>query len=196
MRNLFWGLILVIFGTLILLNNLGIADFEDVIRDYWPALLILWGALILTRRRREQRSVPVAETVVPPNAGTQSVEGELIHDSNVFGDVWLNITSQSFKGGSVSTIFGDCSVNLSQSVFAEGEHVLRIHSVFGDSSIILPKDAAVSISASSTFGSLTVHDQHKSGFSNDIQNTPPSYESSPRRLKLAITKIFGDVRIF
>lgn len=196
MRNLFWGLILVIFGVLILLNNLGIADFEDVIRDYWPVLLILWGMLILTRKRRERHPPAAAEPVVQPDVGSQSVEGELIHDSNVFGDVWLNITSRNFKGGSVSTIFGDCSVNLSQAAFAEGEHILRIHSVFGDSSIILPKDAAVSISASSTFGSLTVYDQHKSGFSSDIQSTPPSYESSSRRLKLAITKVFGDVRVF
>ena len=34
MRNLFWGFILVMFGVLLLLDNIGIADFGEMIHDY------------------------------------------------------------------------------------------------------------------------------------------------------------------
>ena len=197
MRNLFWGIILVVFGSLLLLNNLGIADFEDVIRDYWPILLILWGVLVLGKRRKEHEhpATPSSPPVETPST-SQQIEGELVHDSNVFGDVWLNISSQNFKGGSASTIFGNCTINLSQASIAEGDHVLRVHSVFGSTSIILPKDAAVSVSASSTFGSVTVFDQHKKGISSDLRTATPSYESSTRRLKISITEIFGEARVY
>jgi len=204
MRNSFWGLILVIFGVLLLLNNLGIADFEDVMRDYWPVFIILWGIFILTKRRREQ-PYPATEqshqaTEQPHPAAEQAAStpqfgGELVHDSNVFGDVFVNVSSQNFKGGSVSTIFGDCTVNLSQAAFAEGEHILRIHGVFGDSTIILPKDAAVSVNANSTFGNVTVFDQHKGGISADLHAATAPYEASSKRLKISITKVFGDVRV-
>ncbi|MGA2625282.1 MAG: cell wall-active antibiotics response protein LiaF [Bacteroidota bacterium] len=204
MRYSFWGLILVIFGVLLLLNNLGIADFGDVMRDYWPVLIILWGIFILTKRRREhplptaEQSPPVAGQP-PPAAGQPSpspqFEGELVHDSNVFGDVFVNVSSQNFKGGSVSTIFGDCTVNLSQAAFADGEHILRIHGVFGDSTVILPKDAAVSVNANSTFGNVTVFDQHKGGISADLHTATAPYEASSKRLKISITKVFGDVRV-
>ena len=39
--KIFWGLVLVVVGTLILLHNLGYVR-EDIIR-FWPVLVILWG---------------------------------------------------------------------------------------------------------------------------------------------------------
>ena len=201
MRNLIWGFILVVFGTLMLLNNLGIADFGEVMANYWPVLLILWGILVLTRKRKSKERADANASQVPPPPpppATMSggIEEDLVHHSNVFGDLWLNVTSQNFKGGSVSTVFGDSTVNLSQAAFAEGEHILRVHGVFGNSTVILPKDAAVTVSANSTFGDVTIFDKHKKGFSSDLQSTSGSYESSPRKLKLVVSKVFGEVRVY
>jgi len=45
-NSLFWGLVFVLFGCLLLLNNLGIFYF-NVWRIFWPMLVILFGAWIL-----------------------------------------------------------------------------------------------------------------------------------------------------
>lgn len=190
MRNVTWGFVLVVIGVLLLLNNLGVADIGNIIHDYWPLILILWGISILTRRKQTADT----ETSVS-SSSSQQVSGDLVHESTVFGDLDIIITSQNFKGGSLSTVFGDSHIDLSKAIIADGEHHLRIHSVFGDSIIILPRDAAVSVSATSTLGDLHVLGQKKSGISTELQVTTNNYASSLKRLQISSSKIFGDLRI-
>ena len=187
MRNLFWGIVLITFGILFLLDNLGYADFHELIHDYWPLILIIWGfSLLVPKRSQPHHQV---------GGISQQVSSDLLHQSNVFGDIFTKITSQNFKGGSLSTVFGDCDVDLSAATLAEGEHELRIHSVFGDSLLILPQDAAVSVTANSMFGDLTILGKHKSGFSPALQSISSPYPASTKRLKIIISKVFGDVRV-
>src|SRR6266446_2208864 len=102
MRNLFWGVALVTIGVLILLDNLGVADFGEVVGTYWPLLVILWGVSILAgRKTKVPPPSPQADT-----AHSTTTESDLLHESNIFGNVSASVTSQNFKGGSLSTIFG------------------------------------------------------------------------------------------
>ena len=185
MRNLTWGIILITIGGLLLLDNLGVADFGDVISRFWPLIIIVWGLSILMKRK--QTNNPDSEQP------SYTSETDLFHDSNVFGDISVNVTSQNFKGGSASTIFGDCSFDLSKAIFADGEYILRIHNVFGNSHINLPHDAAVSISANTVFGDLAIFGQKKKGFSPHLQVTAPNFDTSPKRMKIIVTKVFGDL---
>ena len=196
MRNLIWGIILVVFGGMLLLNNLGVADFEDLFKDYWPILLILWGLLILNRKREQQAtSANEHYNSTYTNDSTRSVSNDTLRESNIFGSIFIANTSKDFKGGSVSSTFGDCFVDLSKSSFAEGEHILQVHSAFGKTTIVLPKDAAVLISASSTFGNLTILNEYKSGISSSIDTKSPTFDTSPRKMKIYITQVFGNARV-
>jgi predicted membrane protein len=187
MRNLFWGFVFILFGVLFLLDNLGYADFSEIVHNYWPLLLVLWGLSILMRPHRHH-------TKTEPSS-SQQVDPDLLHQSNVFGDIYNKIISKYFKGGSLSTVFGDCDIDLTEAGFADGEHELKLHSVFGDSLITLPKDAAVSVIANSTFGDLTIFGQQKSGFATNLQTTTPTFASSQNRLKISVSKVFGNIRI-
>jgi len=44
--RVFWGLVLIAFGVLFLLDQLGRTDFGDIIGTYWPVILILIGISI------------------------------------------------------------------------------------------------------------------------------------------------------
>ncbi len=191
MRYSFGGIILIIIGVLFLLDNLDVADFGDIVSTYWPLILVVMGFVILRRRRQQGQT----EAVFTQHEVQQTVTGDLIHESNVFGDIFLSITSQSFKGGSINGTFGDIEIDLSKAVFAEGEHLLRIHGVFGDCTIITPKDGAVSVSASSTFGDLMVFGQRKEGFSPSLDNVSPAYANNNSRLKIMVTITFGDIKV-
>jgi predicted membrane protein len=187
MRNLFWGMVLILLGLLFLLDNLGIADFGEVIRMYWPVILILWGISALFRKRRH--------TANDINVESTHFEHDLVHRSNVFCNISMNIDSSNFKGGSISNVFGDCDVDLSKSILAEGEHLMRIHTIFGDTRILLAKECAVSVTASVLFGDLKILGQNIAGFSKDIHITTPEYQAAQKRLVLSITHIFGSVKI-
>ena len=250
MRNLYWGVILIGIGILLLLDNLGVADFGDMIHDFWPVLLILWGLSVLLRRRaagnaqrmggytqpqgaRSQAPGPSSQvadasfeespgspqssgsafesadassqTMGAPSAplggpthtmgGQFQTESELIHQSSVFGDISVKVSSRRFRGGSISTVFGSTSLDLSSAGFAEGDHELRIHGVFGESRLILPRDAAVAISASSVLGDLVIFGQQKGGISSEIQHMTPSYALASSKLRISITRIFGSIRV-
>jgi hypothetical protein len=41
--RVFWGIIIILFGVLLLLDQLGRLDFGSIISRYWPVLLILIG---------------------------------------------------------------------------------------------------------------------------------------------------------
>lgn len=190
MRNMLGGIILITIGALFLLDNLNVADFGEMVSNYWPLILILWGFSILTGPKKRSQHGGGA-----PAAGNVEYSSDLIHDSNVFGDVDRSISSNNFKGGSISTVFGDCVIDLTKASLADGRHELKIHGVFGDTSVIVPKQMAAVVNANSTFGSVTVFDQHKAGFSSGMNGTTPDFESSAGKLTITISRVFGDIRV-
>jgi hypothetical protein len=50
-RRLFWGLLLIIVGTLFLLEEVEVINFGQSLVNYWPAIFILIGLLIYIARR-------------------------------------------------------------------------------------------------------------------------------------------------
>jgi lia operon protein LiaF len=188
MRNVFWGVVLILFGVLFLLDNMDLLDFGRVFRTYWPALLVLWGMSILFRRRGS-RPRPMVSDVA------ERVSGELFHHSSVFGDLRLEVDSADFKGGSASTVFGSVLVDCSKAKLAAGEHWLRLSGVFGSINVILPPDTAVSVSCNAVAGDLDVGGERRSGVVPNLTYTSPGYDQAERRLKISATQIFGDVRV-
>ncbi len=194
-------MLLILLGVGILLDNLGVLDFEQAFHDYWPLLLILWGISVIMKRRRSPpppapgAPSPPSPEMQAPDSSSAVASSDLVHQSNVFGDLVTKITSQSFRGGSVSTVFGNCDLDISDAAFASGDHELRVHGVFGDSTITLPRDAAVTITAHSLFGDVSILGEHKHGISTDITATTPAYATQTNRLRLNITKVFGDIRV-
>ena len=196
MRNLVGGFILLAIGTLLLLDNLGIADFGEMIGTFWPIILIVIGISILLRRRPSSMKIdgttqPFSTTTEP----SQQLQDDLIHESGVFGNIFFEATSKNFKGGSLSTVFGDSIVNLSNIQIAAGEHVLRVHGVFGNTTVRVPTNTAIAITASTVLGEMVILGQRKGGFSSDLRITPDTFASAPNRLVLQISRVFGNVRV-
>lgn len=187
MRNLFWGLVLITIGVLFLLDNMGIADFSFLLKTYWPIIFILWGIHILLRKKQQSH----IEITTEPSESVAN----LIHRSNIFGDEEISVNSKNFKGGSISNIFGDIDLDLSKAVIADGEHILRLNSVFGDIIIQAPKDCGIAVAASVVFGDLKVFNEKAEGIFKDINATSPGYQTASKKIKIHVSQIFGDLRI-
>jgi predicted membrane protein len=180
------GLFIVALGVLLLLSNLDILNFWDILHNFWPLIFILWGvSLLLKKRPARGRDYPS-----PPVSGVDT-----FHDSKVFGNLFFRSESKDFRGGRISTVFGDCDLDLSAVQVAEGEHDLTVSGVFGDTAIVLPPGAAVMISLSQILGESTLLEQHRSGVSSDSLIMTPDYAQQTRRLKIKISKIFGNTKV-
>ena len=196
--TLWFGAILIALGVLLLLDNMDVLNFGDVLHTYWPVLFVLWGVSILLRRpsrTHTMSSTPIGQVDNASATVYPGTDSNRLSVSTVFGDYNVAVQSKSFAGGSVSTTFGDVDIDLLSAQLAEGEQVLRIDGVFGDTDIRVPHDMAVSVHVSSTFGDIRIKDQHKEGMASSLDYTSPGFESASRRLRITVSRTFGDVKI-
>jgi lia operon protein LiaF len=190
------GIILVGLGILFLLDTLDIAHFGELISTWWPLILILIGFNILMRQKQEKREKigDVAENVFGDSS--HAVNSNSISYSNVFGDLDVKVTSHEFRGGFVSTTFGDSVIDLSGSEMVDGESLLRIDGVFGDVHVLAPKNCGVLVTAKTVFGDVKVMGERKTGFAQEIIQKSPDYDAAPKKLKLYMNLVFGDVMVW
>ena len=63
--GVFSGLLLIIFGFLLLLHNYGRLDLGGVFRHWWPLIFIFWGGAKLYERTLAQRQGRTAGWITP-----------------------------------------------------------------------------------------------------------------------------------
>jgi lia operon protein LiaF len=194
-RGTWLGISLIIIGIIFLLDSTGEFDIADLLRTYWPLLLVLWGLAMLRpgfRRPRTLADPPVLGTA--PRGGTIH-EAESLQSSNVFGDVDIRVTSPSFRGGSATTVFGDIMVDCRNGGLADGEHRLTVSGVFGDSRVVVPPGVALDITAHTLVGDASVLDQKRGGISASVRYTTPGFDTAPKRLRVSVSQVFGDIDV-
>ena len=195
-RGRWFGFALIALGIIFLLDSTGTIEFGEVLSTYWPLLLVLWGLWLMMRGKRGGRTSPSAE---PPAAALTgagaTTAGESVQSSNVFGDLEIRVTSPAFRGGAVSTVFGDLVLDLSPGGLADGDHRLTMSGVFGDARLVLPRGAAVEVTAHTLAGDLAVLDQTREGFSVSLQYTTPGFDTASKRLHVSISQVFGDIHV-
>src|SRR5437588_8445416 len=63
--GVFSGLLLIVFGFLVLLHNYGHLQLGGLIRHWWPLIFIFWGATKLYERTLAQRQGGTAGWITP-----------------------------------------------------------------------------------------------------------------------------------
>jgi predicted membrane protein len=155
-----FGFILGSVGVFLLLKEFGKIHFD--LWDFWPAILVLmglsiiWGALGHGRRRRScfrgRRGVSVT---INGQENPPRVDPDSTMDVNsVFGGNERVVTSQDFRGGTISTIMGGCEVDFRQASISGGEAVLDISVVFGGVELRIPEDWKVVLRTSAVIGGV------------------------------------------
>ncbi len=184
------GLIIIIIGVLLLLNNLGTIDLGKFISDYWPILLILLGIRLVFRgsahhgiqsRILEDRDI--------------KTESQRTYYSNIFGDLDVALKSLDYQSGRISTVFGDLDLDLSELRVTSGEKDLQVSGVFGDIKIIMPKHVPFYLKASIVAGDIKLMGDKYSGFSIRKEHKSPGYDSATDRLNIDISHVFGDIKV-
>ena len=168
------GIILISLGGFFLIENYW--DFPYYVRKaFWPSVVVVFGLyLILSPPRyfkRRQRDKDL----------DQGDSRDFIDEVSIFGGGERVVTSNEFKGGKTTSIFGGSKINLMNSQLAVGENVLDTFSVFGGTTLIVPAGWNVRVEVASIFG----------GFSDKRERMPNLVFDQERVLVIKGLAIFG-----
>jgi predicted membrane protein len=106
---------------------------------------------------------------------------DVIDDVAIFGGGTRVITSDNFRGGNITAVFGGSEIILKGCKLAEGTNTIDILAVFGGTTIIVPNDWNVVMSVTAIFG----------GFSNKSVKDPNSFVDQNKTLIIKGLVVFG-----
>ncbi len=165
------GLIVMAVGGFFILPEMFNIPFRTY-RLFWPAIFIIAGVIVLTNSRwlrsENWRS----------RSQSSSDYIDIVH---ILGGGERVISSDNFRGGKVSSIFGGGEIDLTRSSLAQGESVLEIACVFGGVSLVVPSDWNVVIEITPILG----------GFSDTRKLIPGQPLDSSKTLIIKGAVIFG-----
>jgi predicted membrane protein len=166
-RDLFsWPMILIVLGVIFLISRPGstsgwvlliiggvfmlerVADVSDYLDDlFWPVIFIGIGLLILVKSLTGFRRKNYAYT--------SGSDVDYIDEVAILGGSDRKITSQGFKGGQITSIFGGSQINLVSAHLAKGDNIVDVFSLFGGSTLIVPRNWNVKVEVTSILGGFS-----------------------------------------
>lgn len=206
--RVWWPLILIVIGLLHLYHHRRIFDFaswlliglgviflltsNDIIDKheiwkYWPILLVILGFSIVFNRGkvfppRCCGKIDLKKGEVKEGDESRASNDDRIDESTIFGSISKRVTTKSFKGGSISVVFGAAEIDLRSAQLAEEGAVLDISTIFGGVEIRIPESWMVQTRSSAVLGGVDVK------YSNTEVNIG-------KRLVINASAVFGGVEI-
>ena len=186
-----WETVFILVGLVIIVSSrrkllgfifLAIGLF-NLFPEFWPVALIAIGLYLILRKNSNPKILFSFGKFDSDKSGTGSSKTDLdkIEDISIFGGSSKSFSTQNFKGGDITAIFGGSEINLMESTLAEGTQVLDITTIFGGSTLIIPTDWNVELDIVPIFG----------GFTDNRIKAPNLNRPMDRKLIIKGTLIFG-----
>lgn len=168
------NLIGILIGIALLLCCQDILTFEMMWRLLLPVILILIGFSLLFKKKIDQK---IAKEIQNLNV-SQNVSNDYYA---IFSGQKANYANETFKGATITALFGGADIDLRQAVFEE-DQVIQCVAIFGGIDIYVPDNINVKIKSTSIFGG--------------VGNKRKSYaDNSAVTLYVNATCIFGGVDV-
>jgi predicted membrane protein len=137
-----WGVVVLLVGTVFLLNNLNILRFDW--SELWPVAIIVVGGMmiwnsVLGQRRRGD---------IPDSASTMNAHA-------IFSGIERRITAKDFRFGRVSAIFGGVELDFREADIDGDSAELEVNAIFGGGEIRVPEHWRVEAQNQVVFGGLS-----------------------------------------
>ncbi|MES2073193.1 MAG: DUF5668 domain-containing protein [Pseudomonadota bacterium] len=171
------GAALILVGIMMTLQRMGIIYFRW--RDWWPALLILAGVMVLTRgmfgRAGRGRRAQPGDAVQSLAGGDSAIDVVAIMSGHN-----LKSDSQDFRGGNILALMGGVELDLRQASIV-GEATISVFAMWGGIVIKVPADWSVAMNGTPILGGM------------DDKTVPPM--NPGKRLVIVGEAIMGGVEI-
>jgi predicted membrane protein len=181
------GAITVVIGVLLLLNQLGYLQLSW--GSMWPLILIAAGiAMIWSRFEMPKFPAPPVDAGI---AGMGTVSGtssyETLNEYALFGGIERRMHTNSFRGGSIVSVFGGVEVDFLSADIEGQEAVIYVEAIFGGIELRVPERWKVVFQGQSIFG----------GYSDETR--PPLADAlgtTPRKTLILRGKaVFGGINV-
>ena len=133
--------------------------------------LIAFGSYIILNQKKKTEEV---------NELGQ-IKKDVIDDVAIFGGGTKIVTTDNFRGGNITAVFGGSEIILKGCKLAEGTNSIDILAIFGGTTIVVPNDWNVVMNVTSIFG----------GFSNKSVKDPNAFIDQSRTLIIKGIVVFG-----
>jgi len=147
-KNSTGGIIMIVVGGIFFIKQFLPFNLSGFI---FPIILISLGAYFILKHRDSKKDI---DKILE---GAEDFDDSTINETYIFGGSNLNITSENFKGGSITAIFGGGKLDLREAQLnPSGRAVLNIDAIFGGMEIIVPPDWKVIFKTTNIFGGFQV----------------------------------------
>jgi predicted membrane protein len=144
---------------------------------FWPSIFIIIGIIFIVSRRGWRSD----HTHTGP-VNTGGVTGDdWIDYVNIFSGGERQVTSQVFKGGKITSIFGGIELDLTKAQLAPGDSVIEVACIFGGATFIVPDNWFVTLEVTPVLG----------GFNDSRKLIPGRTVDSTRHLIIKGAVVFG-----
>ena len=169
---MFWGMLFISVGILLLLNyifgiHLPVFKILVAIGFIYIGIKMLFGSFDLDFHKSQ-------------------TENEAIFSHSNFA---INGDSRRYK-----TVFGSAKLDLSKVDIGTIKEKISVDTVFGETYILIPRGAPVSIESSAAFASIELPDKNINAF-GQFQWHSESYKSDQPALRLKINAVFGALKV-
>lgn len=150
----YWGVVLIVFGGLGLLLNLGLLRLHTRDDSWLLALLLIALGFLALIRTIEGSTVPRPPVGFPTQTETRF--DNVLNEHTVAGSIKRWVETPNFQGGKIECVFGSVELDLRRSQIAAGEKpaTIDVNCVFGSTKLRIPETWMVNVQAAGIFGSV------------------------------------------
>jgi predicted membrane protein len=172
-----WGVILLVIGILLQLNQLGYAHFAW--GALWPIVLIAAGGMAMWSALQARR--------LADGLNASSVDPRTtLNENAIFGGVQKRVNAREFRGGQLQAMFGGIEIDMRDADIDGTEAVLHANAIFGGIELRVPETWYVAARGQGVFG----------GFTDSSRYTATADPDKPKKtLIVAGMAVFGGVEI-
>ncbi|MBK7256863.1 MAG: hypothetical protein IPI01_03405 [Ignavibacteriae bacterium] len=196
--RVWWGVLLIVLGILFILDEHSKFHISAVLLSLWPVAIVGAGVyLIMHARRPVDESALETAPLADIGIGRRVVEtaSSSIRVANVFGEVRSRVEARNFTGGSLSTVMGIATADLTRAALAPGEHSLKVDTVMGSVIVRLPRGMAYTVTADGVMGTVRAGTAVRNGFFPSVHYVSEGYRDAASRIHLDLSTVFGEVRV-
>jgi predicted membrane protein len=164
------GVIIMAVGGFFLIPTI----FRETFHAYnmfWPSIFIIIGVIFIVTKRRSWH----------PGVSKGTIGNDFIDYVNIFSGGERQVTTDNFKGGKITAIFGGTELDLTKAQLAPGKSELEVTCIFGGASFIVPDDWFVTIEITPVLG----------GFSDSRKLSPGRTVDPSKQLVIRGVVVFG-----
>lgn len=111
------------------------------------------------------------------------------------GDIHYTGESFDLNDLTIWNGIGDVRLDLSKAMIPEGETVIIVQCIIGQIDFYIPEDLAVMIQSSTIIGEVSLFHEKHEGINQQLSMATRHYKEVPRRVKLILSTVIGEVKV-